>query len=105
MFPLKQKNLKVIYKMVAWVYLESRDLSFIEDEEQRQVHLKHHIGIHVAKLPRDVDIGWIPTCKRKEALRDIKKKLALTNDSSELSWLFHDLSKLLMEMHRFDWAR
>ncbi|XP_033216983.1 uncharacterized protein LOC117172842 [Belonocnema kinseyi] len=105
MFPMKQKCLLAVYNLVAWAYLESRDLSSIKEEERKKVYLKHHIGIHVAKLPRDSDIGWIPTLKKKQALQDFRRKLAMTNDPVELTWIFHDFSKLLMETHQFEWAR
>jgi len=52
--------------MIAWVYIDSRNLMHLDDEEMKTRYLKHHLGIHVALLPRDIDIAWIP-CKKSKA--------------------------------------
>ncbi|XP_043483411.1 outer dynein arm-docking complex subunit 4-like [Leptopilina heterotoma] len=103
--PIKNECLEKLYNIIALTYIQSRDLSKIKDEEMKKIYLKHHIGIKVGKLPRDEDIGWVPTAKKKKALQEIKNRLAMTNNFLELAWIFHDFSKLLMEKNSYEWAR
>lgn len=69
MFPLKEKFLNALYEMVAWVYIDTRDLTCLDDEEMKATYLKHHLGIRVAKIPRDSDLAWIPSTNPKERLK------------------------------------
>lgn len=103
--PIKNECLEKLYNIIALTYIKSRDLSKIKDEELKRIYLKHHIGIKVGKLPRDEDIGWVPTAKKKKALLEIKNRLAMTNKFLELAWIFHDFSKLLIEKNSYEWAR
>ncbi|XP_015585058.1 tetratricopeptide repeat protein 25 [Cephus cinctus] len=105
MFPLKQRCLNAIYKMASWAYLDTRNLTCFKDESIKLLYLKHHLGIRVAKLPRDCELGWVPTLNRKTALKTFRKRLALASEPLELSWLFHELAKLLTETRRYDLAR
>ncbi|XP_048509939.1 outer dynein arm-docking complex subunit 4-like [Athalia rosae] len=104
MFPLKQKCLNTIYKMAGWAYTDPRNLTCLEDGAKDR-YLKHHLGIRVAKLPRDSDIAWVPTTDVKLALKAFRRRLSLASQPLELAWLFHDLCKLYVETRRFDLAR
>ncbi|XP_046493027.1 outer dynein arm-docking complex subunit 4-like [Neodiprion pinetum] len=104
MFPFKQKCLNTIYKMAAWAYIDPRNLTCLEGETKIR-YLKHHLGIRVAKLPRDSDLGWVPTTNIKHALKVFRHRLSLASEPLELAWLFHDLCKLNFETLRFDLAR
>lgn len=73
MFPLKEKCLNVLYNMIAWTYIDSRNVTNIQDPNLKKIYLKHHLGIRVAELPRDVDIGWIKAVDRKEALKTYRR--------------------------------
>lgn len=73
MFPLKEKCLNVLYNMIAWTYIDSRNVTNIQDPNLKKIYLKHHLGIRVAELPRDVDIGWIKAIDRKEALKTYRR--------------------------------
>lgn len=73
MFPLKEKCLNVLYNMIAWTYIDSRNVTNIQDLNLKKIYLKHHLGIRVAELPRDVDIGWIKAIDRKEALKTYRR--------------------------------
>lgn len=75
MFPLKQKCLDVLYKMVAWVYINTRNLTCLDNEELKTTYLKHHLGIRVATLPRDSDIAWISN--PKETLKMFRRYIYL----------------------------
>nr|XP_003707436.1 PREDICTED: tetratricopeptide repeat protein 25 [Megachile rotundata]XP_012150189.1 PREDICTED: tetratricopeptide repeat protein 25 [Megachile rotundata] len=105
MFPLKQKCLNAIYNMVAWVYIDVRDLSSLPNNQLRKIYLKHQLGIRVAELPRDCDIAWVKALNRKQALRVFRRRLAMASEPLELAWLFHELSKYLIEIRRYDLAR
>lgn len=69
MFPLKEKFLNALYEMVAWVYIDTRDLMCLDDEEMKATYLKHHLGIRVATFPRDSDLAWIPSMNPREKLK------------------------------------
>ncbi|CAK9808501.1 Outer dynein arm-docking complex subunit 4 [Anthophora plagiata] len=105
MFPLRQECLHEVYNMVGWTYIDTRDLTNILESKLRKTYLKHHLGIRVAELPRDSDIGWIRTPDRKAALKKFRKRLAMASEPLELAWLFHELSKYLIEIRRYDLAR
>lgn len=75
MFPLKEKCLNALYNMVAWTYIDTRDLSKIQDRQLKRTYLKHHLGIRVAELPRDSDIGWLKATDRKETLKTYRRFL------------------------------
>lgn len=76
MFPLKEKCLNVLYNMIAWTYIDSRNVTNIQDLNLKKIYLKHHLGIRVAELPRDIDIGWIKAIDRKEALKTYRRFVA-----------------------------
>jgi hypothetical protein len=59
--------------MVAWVYIDSRNLMHLDNEEMKTRYLKHHLGVRVAILPRDVDIAWIPNRKSKETFNKFRR--------------------------------
>ncbi|EZA57199.1 Tetratricopeptide repeat protein [Ooceraea biroi] len=105
MFPLKQKCLDALYKMVAWVYIDTRNLMCLENEEMKTRYLKHHLGIRVAMLPRDIDLAWMPTVNPKETLKMFRRRLALASAPLELVWLYHEFCKFLIDINRFDLAR
>ncbi|XP_031365354.1 tetratricopeptide repeat protein 25-like [Apis dorsata] len=105
MFPLKEKCLNVLYNMIAWTYIDSRNVTNIQDLNLKKIYLKHHLGIRVAELPRDVDIGWIKAIDRKEALKTYRRRLAMASEPLELAWLFHELCKYLIDIRRYDLAR
>ncbi|KAG7203207.1 hypothetical protein KM043_010313 [Ampulex compressa] len=104
-FTMKQRCLNTVYNMVAWVYIDTRDLRCLEDEETKRRYLKHHLGIHVAKLPRNSDLAWVPFINRKSALRIFRRRLAMASEPLELAWLFHEFCKYLIEIRRYDLAR
>lgn len=104
MFPLKQKCLNAIYKMAGWAYMDSRDLRCLEGEAKTR-YLKHHLGIRVAKLPRDEELAWVPITDIKLALKVFRRRLSLASEPAELTWLFHDLCKLYVQTRRFELAR
>nr|XP_031825312.1 tetratricopeptide repeat protein 25-like [Nomia melanderi] len=105
MFPLKHKCLDAVYNMVAWAYIDTRNLRRLRSSELRKTYLKHHLGIRVAELPRDCDIGWVHARSGKEALRIFRKRLAMASEPLELAWLFHELCKFLIDIRRYDLAR
>ncbi|KAK0087548.1 hypothetical protein PV325_000798 [Microctonus aethiopoides] len=108
MFPMKQKCLNEVYKMVGRAYLDPRDVTKIPDEPTRIHHLKHHIGWRDAMtFPRDSDLGWVPCAlpTRKKALEKFRKRLALASQPLELAWLNHEFAKLQVDMGRIDAAR
>lgn len=105
MFPLKQKCLDALYKMVAWVYIDTRNLTCLDNEELKIRYLKHHLGIRVAILPRDSDLAWMPTVHPKETLKIFRRKLAMASAPLELAWLHHEFCKFLIDIQRFDLAR
>ncbi|XP_024227954.1 tetratricopeptide repeat protein 25-like [Bombus impatiens] len=105
MFPAKEKCLNALYNMVAWTYIDTRDLSKIESKQLKRTYLKHHLGIRVAELPRDSDIGWLKATDRKETLKMYRRRLAMASEPSELAWLFHEFSKYLIDIRRYDLAR
>ncbi|XP_034192946.1 outer dynein arm-docking complex subunit 4 [Osmia lignaria lignaria] len=105
MFPLKQQCLDAVYNMVAWMYIDARDLSGFKSNRIRKIYLKHHLGIRVAELPRDCDIAWVKAINRKKALRVFRRRLAMASEPLELAWLFHELSKHLIDIRRHDLAR
>lgn len=73
LFPLREKCLNALYNMVAWTYIDTRDLSKIRSRQLQRTYLKHHLGIRVAELPRDSDIGWIRANDTKEALKTFRR--------------------------------
>ncbi|XP_032686874.1 tetratricopeptide repeat protein 25-like isoform X2 [Odontomachus brunneus] len=105
MFPLKEKFLNALYEMVAWVYIDTRDLMCLDDEKMKATYLKHHFGIRVATYPRDCDLAWMPCTNPKERLKLFRRRLAMAYAPLELAWLHHDLCKLLVDICRFDLAR
>ncbi|XP_076656792.1 outer dynein arm-docking complex subunit 4 [Halictus rubicundus] len=105
MFPLKEKCLDAVYNMVAWAYIDTRDLRQIRSRELIKTYVKHHLGIRVAELPRDCDIAWVQAHSGKEALRVFRKRLAMASKPLELAWLFHELCKFFIDIHRYDLAR
>ncbi|XP_033331150.1 outer dynein arm-docking complex subunit 4 [Megalopta genalis] len=105
MFPLKQKCLDAVYNMVAWAYIDTRDLRKLRSKEQIKIHLKHHLGIRVAELPRDCDIAWVHNLSVKDTLRVFRKRLATASQPLELAWLFHELCKFFIDIRRYDLAR
>ncbi|XP_023288997.1 tetratricopeptide repeat protein 25 [Orussus abietinus] len=105
MFPLKRKCLNTVYKMAAWAYIDPRNLTDLPDERTKLRYLRHHIGFRVGKLPRNSQLAWVPTLDRKAALGRFRIRLAMASEALELAWLFHELSKLLVEIRRFDLAR
>lgn len=79
MFPLKQKCLDALYKMVARVYIDTRNLMYLDNEEIKMTYLKHHLGIRVATLPRDIDLAWMPTVNPKETLKIFRRYNSFIN--------------------------
>ncbi|CAD1473774.1 unnamed protein product [Heterotrigona itama] len=104
-FPAKEKCLNAVYNMIAWTYIDTRDLSKIQGRKLRRIYLKHHLGIRVAELPRDSDIGWIRVSDRKKTLKNYRRRLAMASEPLELAWLFHELSRYLIDIRRYDLAR
>ncbi|XP_024890821.1 tetratricopeptide repeat protein 25-like [Temnothorax curvispinosus] len=104
MFPLKQKCLDALYKTVARVYLDTRNLTCL-NEEMKMRYLKHHLGIRVATLPRDSDIAWMPTVNPKKTLKIFRRRLVMASAPLELAWLHHEFCKFLIDIRRFDLAR
>jgi len=73
MFPLKQRCLDALYKTVARVYIDTRNLTCLDNEEMKTRYLKHHLGIRVATLPRDIDLAWMPTVNPKETMKMFRR--------------------------------
>ncbi|XP_072767550.1 outer dynein arm-docking complex subunit 4-like [Anoplolepis gracilipes] len=105
MFPLKKKCLDALYKIIAWTYIDTRNLTCLDNEELKTRYLKHHLGIRVATLPRDIDLAWKPTVNPKEMLKVFRRRLAMASAPLELAWLHHEFCKFLIDFHRFDLAR
>ncbi|XP_025074461.1 uncharacterized protein LOC105428979, partial [Pogonomyrmex barbatus] len=105
MFPLKQKCLNALYKTVAQVYIDTRNLTCLDSEEMKTRYVKHLLGIRVATLPRDRDIAWMPTVNPKETLKMFRRRLAMASTPLELAWLQHEFCKFLIDIRRFDLAR
>ncbi|XP_066594979.1 outer dynein arm-docking complex subunit 4-like [Prorops nasuta] len=105
MFPERDKCLDEVYKMVARVYVDTRNVTCFEDELSKDIFLKHHLGIHVTSLPRQTDIAWVRTANKKKAMKVFKRRLAMAYRPLELAWLFHEFTKYLTEIRRFDLAR
>ncbi|XP_076234957.1 outer dynein arm-docking complex subunit 4 [Calliopsis andreniformis] len=105
MFPSKLKCLNALYSMVAWTYIDTRDLTRLKSMKLKRTYLKHHVGIHVAELPRDCDIAWVHALDSKEALRVFRRRLAMATETLELAWLYHELCKYLIQIRRYDLAR
>ncbi|KAG5332863.1 TTC25 protein, partial [Acromyrmex heyeri] len=105
MFPLKQRCLNALYKMVAQVYINTRNLTCLDNEEMKTRYLKHHLGIRVATLPRDIDLAWMPTVNVKETFKMFQRRLAMASVPLELAWLYHEFCKFLINIRRFDLAR
>ncbi|KYN43316.1 hypothetical protein ALC56_02264 [Trachymyrmex septentrionalis] len=105
MFPLKHRCLEALYKTVAQVYIDPRNLTCLDNEEMKTRYLKHHLGIRVATLPRDIDLAWMRTVNLKETLKMFRRRLAMASVSLELAWLYHEFCKFLIDIHRFDLAR
>ncbi|KAI4487274.1 hypothetical protein M0804_005423 [Polistes exclamans] len=105
MFPLKQKCLNVLYKMIAWVYIDTRNLMRFNDEETKMRYLKHHLLERVARLPRERELAWVKITTRKNELQTFRRRLAMASEPLELAWLFHDFSKFLIQLGRYDLAR
>ncbi|XP_020289530.1 uncharacterized protein LOC109857540 isoform X2 [Pseudomyrmex gracilis] len=105
MFPLKRRCLDALYKTIAWVYIDARNLTCLDDEKTKTRYLKHHLGIRVASLPRDSDLAWMPTANPKEMLKMFHRRLAMASAPLELAWLYHEFCKVLVDIRRFDLAR
>ncbi|KAF7394765.1 hypothetical protein HZH66_007939 [Vespula vulgaris] len=105
MFPLKQKCLNTLYKMIAWAYIETRDLMRLNDEETKLRYLKRHLRVGTTKLPREREVAWVKICTQKHSLKTFRRRLSVASEPLELTWLFHDFSKFLIEIFRFDLAR
>lgn len=105
MFPLKQRCLDALYKTVARVYIDTRNLTSLDNEEMKTRYVKHHLGIRVATLPRDIDLAWMPTVNSKETLKMFRRRLAMASAPLELAWLHHEFCKFLIDIHRLDMAR
>ncbi|XP_043273308.1 outer dynein arm-docking complex subunit 4-like [Venturia canescens] len=104
-FPMKKPCLDALYEMISWVYLDPRDVSTLSDPSTKATHLKHHLGVRVAVVPRDAELGWVATENGSSALEVFRKRLALASQPLELAWLFHDLAKYYIEIKRYDLAR
>ncbi|XP_067205875.1 outer dynein arm-docking complex subunit 4 [Linepithema humile] len=105
MFPQKQKCLNALYKIVASVYIDTRNLMCLGNEETKTRYLKHLLGIRIATLPRDSDLAWMPIINPKETLKMFRRRLAMASAPLELAWLHHEFCKFLHDIHRFDLAR
>lgn len=105
MFPLKQKCLNALYKMIAWAYIDTRNLMRLTDEETRMRYLKHHLRVNTTRLPRQRELAWVKISTRKNMLKMFRRRLSVASEPMELAWLFHDFSKFLIEISRFDLAR
>lgn len=79
LFSLKQTCLNALYKIVALVYLDTRNLMDLDNEEVKKTHLKHHLGIRVATLPRDIDIAWMPTENPKKTMQIFRRYNSFIN--------------------------
>lgn len=98
MFPLKEKCLNVLYNMIAWTYIDSRNVTNIQDPNLKKIYLKHHLGIRVAELPRDVDIGWIKAVDRKEALKTYRRYVCSSIIPSFVSSPPHERGKRIFNV-------
>ncbi|XP_046823294.1 outer dynein arm-docking complex subunit 4-like isoform X1 [Vespa crabro] len=105
MFPLKQKCLNALYKMIAWAYIDTRNLMSLRDEETKIRYLKHHLRVGTTRLPRQRELAWVKINTRQNALKTFRRRLSVASEPLELAWLFHDFSKFLIEIYRFDLAR
>ncbi|XP_015188348.1 PREDICTED: tetratricopeptide repeat protein 25-like [Polistes dominula] len=105
MFPLKKKCLNTLYKMIAWVYIDTRNVMQYDDEETKMRYLKHHLLLRLTRLPRDRELAWVKITTRKNELQTFRRRLALASEPLELAWLFHDFSKFLIQLGRYDLAR
>ncbi|KAH0568411.1 outer dynein arm-docking complex subunit 4-like [Cotesia glomerata] len=107
MFPMKKECLEELYRMISRVYTDPRDVTSIKDEREKIRYLKHHLGLRESTFPTDSDLGWVPYTlqSRKKAPEVFRKRLALASEPLELAWLFHEFSKLHVDMKLLDAAR
>lgn len=96
MFPLKRKCLDALYKTIAWVYIDARNLTCLDDEKTKTRYLKHHLGIRVASLPRDSDLAWMPTVNPKEMVKMFHRYNLFTGetDTPETCRAYHNFLNL-----------
>lgn len=71
--------------MVAWVYIDTRNLMYLDNEEMKMRYLKHLLGIRVATLPRDIDLAWIPIINPKKMLNTFRRYNSFSNVISRRS--------------------
>nr|KAF7421699.1 hypothetical protein H0235_009535 [Vespula pensylvanica] len=90
---------------LAWAYIETRDLMRLNDEETKLRYLKRHLRVGTTKLPREREVAWVKICTQKHSLKTFRRRLSVASEPLELTWLFHDFSKFLIEIFRFDLAR
>ncbi|KAK2575619.1 hypothetical protein KPH14_011323 [Odynerus spinipes] len=105
MFPVKQKCLNALYKMIAWAYIDTRNLMRFNEEKTKIRYLKHHLRMHIGRLPRERELAWVKICTRKETLKTFRRRLAMASEPLELAWLFHDFAKFLIDIGRHELAR
>jgi hypothetical protein len=107
LLPDRHKFLEVVYRMVARVYLDPRNLKVFAQlsEEARTRRLRRLLGLPSPWLPRDCDLAWMPSLDVKRALNTCRERLALTKHPLEILWIFHELCKHFLEVRRFDLAR
>ncbi|KAF7991290.1 hypothetical protein HCN44_002852 [Aphidius gifuensis] len=118
LFPMKKECLNQMYIMVGKTYIDPRDVTKFNDENTKIRYLKHHLGIKVSTIPRDEDIAWVILTKstitttttnnnenKLTILELFRKRIALTSDPLELTWIYHELSKYYINKKLYDLAR
>ena len=102
--PERQMYLNALYRMVARAYTDPRDLRRLDDEDAHN-RLRKQMGLKAKGLPREADLAWPPTLNLRQAFDTCRQRLQLASQPLELIWLFHELCKLFLEIHRYDMAR
>lgn len=117
LFPMKKNCLNELYKIVGKAYIDPRNVTKIKNKKIRECYLSHHIGIKKSKLPRDEDLAWLPLsssssssnnseqANNESTLEIFRKRLALTFNSLELAWIYHEFSKHHIQLGRLELAR
>lgn len=106
-FPERDEYLDTLYLVVARAYLDPRDLrpQRCADDETRRLRVRRLLGLPGAALPRDCALAWPKSWNPRKDLATCRHRLQLAHRPLELVWLFHEGSKLCLQLGHFGFAR
>ena len=104
-FPERKDFLDALFRTVALAYIDPRNLTILPDENTKDRYLKRILGLVENQIPRASDVAWTKTYNVKRAFSYYRRSLALSSQDQEIIWIFHELSKLFIEVERYDLAR